>query len=77
MIFLSALPRTSLNIHAEMTLDASSERELIERRIEAANRVRHKRLVLKLGLAVIRRSWRQANRSSMPQLLSILHGQRT
>ena len=76
MIFFSALPRTSLNIRAEMTLDAPSERELIERRIEAANRVRHKRFVLKLGLAVIRRSWRQANRPTMPQLLSILHKQR-
>lgn len=76
MIFFCALPRKSIKDHSDMTLDAPTERELINRRIVAAKRVRHKRLMLKLGLAVIRRSWRHANRSKRPHLSAILRRQR-
>lgn len=66
MIFVNALPRRCLNGCADMTIEADSEREMINRRIEAANRVRNQRLILKLGLAAIRRRWRQrTERDSM------------
>lgn len=77
MVFFHALPRRSVNVHPEMTHDAPSEAELIKRRIEAAKRVRLRRLMLKMGLAAARRLWRRTNNLRQPRRVLVSNGNRT
>lgn len=65
MIFFRALPREAVCPNNEMTLGPPSEREVIAARIKAASRIRHKRVLLKFGLAAIRRLRKQLKSLSM------------